>query len=316
MDKLEQKAIPLTVDSLSKDSRTAVIAHATYDNIDRTKDICRPGMFNKSWSEHKADVKILVDHDPGQKPGLVTDLFETKAQAFTKVKFGNYTLGNDVLEMLDMGVIDSASFGFKAEKFNKLEIKGQKIRELKEVYHGETTICNALPPINPSSRVVLVTKAMGNLALELKALTLDEQSALKKFIDNGHANIEAAINLSKGLDTKSDLYTWIMYYISRQADGTADMRSQLRWGTNEMKAMKSYVNKLEKFCRTAQASDECIQAIEAELKAAQQTVSTIDTANTTLDGEPDASDEDEMDEGMESTILTQIKLLHAKTSLS
>lgn len=314
MDKLEYKALPLQVDDLSKEKRTAVIAHATYDNIDRLKDICRPGMFNKSWSEHKADVRLLVDHDPAQKPGKVLDLWETKSQAFTQAKFGNHTLGNDILEMLDMGIIEGASFGFKAIKANKLEIKGVKVRELKEVYHGETTITNALPPVNAQSRVVLINKAMDDLGLEVKALGTDEQLLLKKLLDGSHSNMEAAVNFSKTIDPKSDLYSWIGYYISRQADGISSMREQLKWGSKELKAMADRANKLEKFCRNSSASDECIERILEEAKALNN-ISQDDTANT-LDEEPDASDNDEMDEDATSTILTQIKFLHAKTSLS
>lgn len=169
MEKLEHKAIPLKVDDLSRESRTAVIAHAVYDNIDRLDDICRPGMFTKSWNEHKADIKFLVDHDKGQKPGKVVDVWENKAQAFTKVNFGNHTLGNDMLEMVSDGIIEGASFGFKAMKFSHIEVKGKRVRELREVYHGETTLTNALDPINPLAGVRSVTKAGDALFLELKA---------------------------------------------------------------------------------------------------------------------------------------------------
>ena len=315
MEKLEHKTLPLKVDDLSKESRTAVIAHATYDNIDKVGDICRPGMFNKSWQEHKADVKFYVDHDPAQKPGIVLDLWETKAQAFTKVKFGNYTLGNDMLEMVDMGVIDSASFGFKALKAPTFKKQGRKIRELKEVYHGETTLANGLPPVNPLSKVVLVNKAMSEMALEIKALNTDEQTFLKKLIDGSQGNIEAAINFARSMDQSSDLYTWIMYYISRQADGMSSLREQLKWGSKEMKAMKAHADKLERFCRDSNASDECIQNILQEVKSLNIIISQDDTADT-LDGEPDASVNDEMTGDDEDAILTQIKLFNAKMSLS
>src|ERR1700744_6228635 len=149
VDKLEYKSIPLAVDDLSKDKRTAVFAHATYDNIDRVGDICRPGMFNKSWAEHKSEVELRIDHKRGQRPGVVEDLWETKSKAFTKARFGNYTLGNDTLEMLDMGIIDTASFGFGTVKANKLEVKGKKVRELKEVYHAESTLVKDTLPVNP-----------------------------------------------------------------------------------------------------------------------------------------------------------------------
>lgn len=313
MDKLETKTLPLKVDDLSKDSRTAVFAHAVYNNIDRLGDICRPGMFNKSWNEHKADVKFYVDHDPAQKPGIVLDLWETKTEALTKVKFGNYTLGNDIMEMVDMGVIDSASFGFKAIKAPKSFSSGKAIRELKEVYHGESTLANGLPPINPLAKVVLVTKA-GNPLFELKALGTDEQSFLKKLIDGTQSNLESAISFARNMDQNSDLYTWIMYYVSRQADGMSSLREQLKWGSKEMKAMTDHINKLENFCRKSTASDDCIQTIEAEVKATKDLISQCDTADT-HDDEPDASDSGNATES-DVDVLAQIKLLNAKILLS
>lgn len=312
MDKLEYKSIPLSVDDVSKDSRTAVIAHATYDNIDKVGDISRPGMFNKSWSENKAGIKFLVDHDNALKPGKVLDVWESKASAFTKVHFSNTTLGNDTMEMISDGIIEGASFGFKAIKSNRIEVKGQKVRELKEVYHAETTVTNALDPINPESRVVLLTKAMNGLATEIKALSNDEQAIIRKLIDGSHSNMESAVNFSKNLDTQSDLYTWISYYISQQASGIGDMRSRLQWGTRDYKAMKARAEKLEAFCRNSNASDECIQSIMDEAKALQHIVSQFDTANT-HDDEPDASDDGSANE---TEVLRALQLFNLQLSMS
>jgi len=166
--------------------------------------------------------------------------------------------------------------------------------------------------VNPESRVVLVNKAMDDLALEVKALGNDEQVLLKKLLDGSHANMEAAVNFSKTIDPKSDLYTWISYYISRQADGIGSMRDQLRWGTREMKAMKDRADKLEAFCRNSGASDECIETILQEAKALNNIVSQFDTANT-HDDEPDASGEGK---ATESEVIARIKLLNLQLSKS
>jgi hypothetical protein len=162
---------------------------------------------------------------------------------------------------------------------------------------------------------VLVNKAMSDFALEIKALNTDEQAFLKKLIDGSQTNMEAAINFARAMDQTSDLYTWIMYYISRQADSMSGLREQLKWGSKEMKAMKDHANKLEAFCRNSNASDECIQNILQEVKSLNIIISQDDTADT-LDGEPDASVNDEMTEDDQETILTQIKLFNAKMSLS
>lgn len=312
VDKLEHKSIPLSVDDLSKDKRTAVFAHATYDNIDRVGDICRPGMFDKSWKENKSGIKLMVDHKPGKRPGIVEDVWESKSQAFTKAKFGNYTLGNDTLEMLEMGIIDTASFGFKAVKANKMEVKGKKVRELKEVFHPESTLVYETEAINPESKVVLVTKSLEALEMELKALSADEQSLLKTLINGSHSNMEAAVNFSKTIDPKSDLYSWVSDYIANQAYSIGGMRDRIRWGTQDMKSMQARAEKLEKFCRESNASDECIQTILQEAKALNNIVSQFDTANT-HDDEPGVSEGGNANDG---DVLARLQLLNLKMSMS
>ena len=246
---LEYKSIPLQLKDIDNEHRIVVFAHATYDNIDRMDDISRKGMFAKSWNEHKSDIGFYINHDPERQPGMVRDVFEDDKHGYTKAEFGKHTLGNDTLEMVDMGIIKDASFGFKAIKYNKLPIKGRSrpVRELKEVYHGESTLVHGLAPINPLSGVKLVRKSAEPYILELKAK----------------------------LET------------------------------------------LEKFVRNAKASDECIIQIADEVKAIQDIISQYDTANTHEIDEPDASDKDEMNEDeMTSNILTSIKLIHAKMSVS
>lgn len=191
MDKLEFKAIePFELLEMSKDSRTAVIAHCVYDNIDRAKDISRKGMFNKSWKEQKA-IDFLVDHDPGQKPGLVTRTYEDEKKAYTGVKFGSHTLGTDTMLMMDEGIITGASFGFFTIKANKIEVKGKKVRELKEVIHAETTVTKKLQPVNDLAGVVMVTKAELGAFAEFKA----HIDRLEHFCRNTTASDETIINI-------------------------------------------------------------------------------------------------------------------------
>lgn len=164
MDKLEYKATePFELAEFDSERRTAVIAHCAFNNIDKKRDISRKGMFNKSWKENKA-IGFLIDHDPRQRPGTVTNTYEDEKKAYTKVKFGSHTLGTDTMLMMDEGIIKGASFGFYTIKANKIIIDGKPVRELKEVLHDETTVAYALDPINDLAGVVKVTKAeMGAL---------------------------------------------------------------------------------------------------------------------------------------------------------
>lgn len=204
MQVIERKATSLELSELNQERRTAVIAHAVYDVIDRYGDISRKGMFNKSWMETKAsDIRFDIDHDPAQQPGIVTGTYEDGKKAYTKVKFGSHTLGNDTMLMMDEGIIRGASFEFITEKKNTIEVKGRKIRELKEVRHIASTVTLALPPVNPAAGVVSVTKA-GEINLpELKAM-IDK---LEKFCRNTTASDDCIETiLSYITEVKSIIY--------------------------------------------------------------------------------------------------------------
>jgi phage head maturation protease len=182
----------LDVSDINRERRTAVIAHAVYNNIDRFGDISRKGMFNKSWNEKKAsEVRFDVDHDPYKQPGLVQSVWEDEKKAYTKVSFGNHTLGNDTLIMMDEGIIKGASFEFITEKKSSLTLNKRKVRELIQVSHIATTVTLALPPVNPEAGVITVTKADVGMLTELKARI--EQ--LEKFCRNTNASDECIENI-------------------------------------------------------------------------------------------------------------------------
>jgi phage head maturation protease len=170
MNNIEYKSVALEVSELNIERRTAVIAHAVYDNIDRYGDISRKGMFNKSWRETKAsDIRFDIDHDRKQQPGVTTSVFEDEKKAYTKVRFGSHTLGTDTMLMMDEGIIRGASFEFITEKKADVSVKGRKIRELKEVRHIATTVALGLDPVNPLAGVVSVTKAGTDALRQFKA---------------------------------------------------------------------------------------------------------------------------------------------------
>lgn len=279
---------PIELTELNTERKTAVIAHAVYDNVDKKKDIARRGMFTKSWKENKA-VDFLIDHDKAQKPGKVTDLYDDEKKAYTKVKFSGSTLGTDTMLMMDEGIIRGASFGFYAIKANKIEIKGQKVRELKEVFQDETTVTYALSPINDMAGVVKVTKAMQEFDKEIKALSQSEQSTLLAIVKNDQNTLEELIRISGVVGTDSDLYTWITWNISRRADMMGDIRSQLRYNAAQMGEMKAHLQTMERFCRDTTASDDCIQTILGQVEEVKGIISAHDTSHTRQRSEPSDS---------------------------
>jgi hypothetical protein len=287
---MERKALPLEVKDLDTSKRTAIIAHAAYDNIDRVNDVSRKGMFTKSWNESKSDISLYLNHDDTLAPGRVEDVFEDGDKAMTKAWFGTHTLGNDTLIMMDEKVIRFASFGYITEKSNPITIKGKSVRELKEVRHLETSVLTKLPA-NPKSGVVSVTKAMFPTE-EVKAMSTTEFSILKQIATMDQQALAALVQLSGDMETTSDLYNWILWQISRRADLMSNIRSELRYNAPELKALTQHVETMESFCRNTKASDECIKSVLVNIEEAKQIISSYDTADTRLINEPAASSGD------------------------
>lgn len=184
---MERKSISFELKDLDKSKRTAIIAHAAYDNIDYTKDISRKGMFNKSWQESKDNISFYLNHNDEQAPGKVVDVYEDDKFAYTKAWLGTHTLGNDVLTMMDEGVIKKASFGYITQKSNPITVKNTKVRELKEVAHIETSVLTKMPA-NIKAGVMSVTKAFEGITdAEIREF-YQHLTTLEKFCRNTKAS--------------------------------------------------------------------------------------------------------------------------------
>jgi len=231
------------------------------------------------------NVCFYLNHNDEQAPGKVVDVYEDDKFAYTKAWLGNHTLGNDVLTMMDEGVIKKASFGYITVKSNPLVIKSQKIRELVEAKHIETSVLTKMPA-NIKAGVMQVNKAFSQ-APEFKTLTPQEQSVLKAINNNDQSNLEQLIAIAGNLEPNSDLYMWVTYNISRRADMMGEVRSQLRYNSADVKAMKSHLATLEAFCANTKASDDCIKTILEEVEETKKFIEQNNTAFT-LD-EPGAS---------------------------
>lgn len=280
---MERKAVPFELKDIDKSKRTAVIAHCVYDNIDKTDDISRKGMFKKSWSETKDDINFYFNHNDELAPGKVLEVYEDEKAAYTKAWCGTHTLGNDVLTMMDEGVIKKASFGYITIKKNFIDVKGRKVRELKEVEHLETSVLTKIPA-NPLAGVRQVVKALGHL--EIKTLSPTEQSVLKRIAASDMDILKILIDLSASLEPTSDLYTWINWNISRRADYIGDIRSQLKYNSGELKTLEAHIETMERFCRDTKASDDCIKSVLLEIDNSKQLISDYNTALTQAGGNP------------------------------
>jgi HK97 family phage prohead protease len=256
------KSIDLNIKDIDMSKREAVIAHATYKTFDGDGDLSNRGMFDKSWKEKFHLLRFFLNHKKDQAPGKVMKTWDDADHAYTHVKLGTHTLGEDVLKMLDEQVIVAASFGFDPIKYK--DIKGAG-KDFKEVTHYETSVLTHWGA-HEKSGVVAVTKSAHLVPkLNYKQLSQPEQDLLMTLINNGMESIQAAIDVAGQLDTDSDLYTFVMWFISRQADQIGGLRSELRYGMKEK--MEQQIAKMQKFISNTTASDDAIALIQKSLSS-------------------------------------------------
>lgn len=170
----------------------AKIAFATFNSKDRDKDVARSGMFNKSWTESKSDVRFFLNHDKDQAPGVPVELHDNGSQGIMVVKFGRHTLGKDVLYMLEDGIITDNSYGFDPipEKTFKMKDGG---REFKEVKLWEVSVLTHWGA-HPDSKVMEVGKSadMQMLSAQIKVM--------KKFCRDTQATDETIESILKQIE--------------------------------------------------------------------------------------------------------------------
>lgn len=271
------KSIELNIKDIDLSKREAVIAHATYKSPDSDGDKSLRGMFDKSWRENFGLLRFFLNHKKDQAPGKPLQTWDDSEHAYTKAKLGTHTLGDDVLKMLDEGVIVAASFGFEPLKYKANKSGG---KDFVEVKHYETSVLTHWGA-HEQSGVVSVEKAVSKFPkLNLKSLSQTEQDLLTLLIGNGMTSIQAAIDVAVQLDPDSDLYTFIMWWISRTADGIGNLRAELRYGMKEK--IEAQIIKMQKFIRNTTASDEAIQLIQKSLSSLTNKYSLATSTETSI----------------------------------
>lgn len=270
---MRQKAMELSLKDFDLQKRESVIAFATYKSLDSDQDRSNRGMFDKSWKENMKRVRYFLNHDKNLAPGKIIRTWDDADHAYAHVGHDKSTLGNDILEKLDYGTIVAASFGFVPKKFK--EIKGKGL-DFFEVEHYEVSVLTHWGA-HEQSGPISTMKALNSGPVKLKSLSEPEQALLVTLMSNCMTNLQEAFTVAQQLDPESDLYTWVMWFISRHAEIVGSMRSELRYGMKE-KAEKQVKN-LQNFIRNSKASDECIADAQKSLNSLLQYNS--DTATTT-----------------------------------
>lgn len=279
----------LTVKDIDFQKRTAVIAQATYNSLDREGDRANKGMFTKSWNESRSDIRLFKNHNKYSGPGRVDDFWEDEQHAYIKAYLGTHAEGEDTLKQLDEKIIVASSFGFNPVKTAKLSNKGL---DLKEVQWLETSVLTHWGAHKDSG----VVSVMKHFNFDTKDLNDNEKNFLRQLIANRTEALRMCIQMNETVTEGTDMWSYINELIGDQSYNIGYLKRRLEYGVKEVADLREGVKAMEKFIRNTKASDECIQRIQTELDNTKQLLSEIDTAvhsepgNTTH--EPSASKQD------------------------
>lgn len=136
---------------LNIQDRTATLVLTTFNEVDPKGDISRPQMFDRTWKEDREDIFFYVNNDYNLVPGKPVDFWKDSRQAYTKVLFGKHSYGEDIMKMVDEGVIKNVDFGFIARSAQYTIVNNQRVRELLDVKQTQVSlITGSLPTARKS----------------------------------------------------------------------------------------------------------------------------------------------------------------------
>lgn len=172
----------LTHDVKDVDKKAGIVTgyFAAFDIKDSDGDIIRPGAFKKSLNDWFpiGRIKHLLNHDPRQPLGKLTELKEDGYGLYYESKIGSHNLGRDFIKMVESDLVKEHSIGFNV----KGQKKGKEANELLDVvlYEGSSLTSWGANQYTPM--------------LGLKGITMesriDRLYKLQKFVKNSDATDE------------------------------------------------------------------------------------------------------------------------------
>ncbi len=141
MSEMERRAFRLPIELRAEDGGDglpsirghAAVFNQKSEDLGGFREIIMPGAFDSAL-DRGDDVRALVDHDPSKiigraKAGTLTLNTDSKGLR-VKIMPPDTTVGNDIVESIRRGDVDSMSFGFRTLSDNWRTEDGEEIREL------------------------------------------------------------------------------------------------------------------------------------------------------------------------------------------
>lgn len=161
---------------LSSDKRRIEAYASTFGNVDNDNDVILAGAFTKTIAEAfpANKIKALWQHDWRQPLGRPVAMGQDSKGLITETEISKTTLGNDVIALIEDGVIDKTSIGFWIPA-GKSATRPDGVREIAEVALLEYSFVTF--PANDQA-IVTGMKALREMAHFLKSAGAFQQSTI------------------------------------------------------------------------------------------------------------------------------------------
>lgn len=161
---------------LSSDKRRIEAYASTFGNVDHDNDVILPGAFTKTIAEAfpANKIKTLWQHRWDQPIGRPVAMGQDSKGLITETEISKTTLGNDVIALIEDGVIDKTSIGFWIPA-GKSSQRPDGVREIAEVALMEYSFVTF--PANDQA-IVTGMKALQEMAHFLKSAGAIRQSTI------------------------------------------------------------------------------------------------------------------------------------------
>lgn len=148
---MEYKSVAFKAD-IDETERTFTGYASTFD-LDLGGDIIERGAFAETLGNKPNKVKILWQHDIRSPIGRPTVMREDEVGLYVEGRISKTTLGNDAMQLLMDGVIDSMSIGFMIPE-GAQETRDDGIRYIKQVDLMEFSLVTL--PMNQAAVITAV----------------------------------------------------------------------------------------------------------------------------------------------------------------
>lgn len=161
---------------LSSDKRRVEAYASTFGNVDHDNDVILPGAFSKTIAEAfpANKIKTLWQHRWDQPIGRPVAMSQDSKGLITETELSKTTLANDVIALIEDGVIDKTSIGFWIPA-GKSATRPDGVREISEVALMEYSFVTF--PANDQA-IVTGMKALQEMAYFLKSAGAVQQSTI------------------------------------------------------------------------------------------------------------------------------------------